>query len=342
MVMVTSKTIADMAGVSRGTVDRVLNNRGDVSEATKQKILTIVKLLDYKPNKAGQILVNQQKNIKIGCIIIDAANPFYDELLRGINQKVEEYLSWGIEVVVKRVTFESKVQCECIDELLKMGISGLVIQPVNEAPLAQKLRQLSGAGIPVVTTNTTVDGAVPLCHVGNDFFTYGKTAANLLEMLTQGNCRIGIITGFHNAQSHSDRIKGFQEYIRDLPRMKIAFIEENLDNDAESFRVTQKTLRKYRDVNALFLVAGGVDGACRALKTFPGYHRVKVVCFDDLPATKAHIRDGTIQAAICQQPVIQGKMSLDVLFQYLIDKKEPPERHFWTNIQIKVKANLDV
>jgi LacI family transcriptional regulator len=340
MAMVTSKNIADMAGVSRGTVDRVLNNRGNVKGTTKQKILEIVKLLDYKPNKAGQILVNQQKNIKIGCIIIDAANPYYDELLRGINQKVEEYLSWGIEVVVRRVTFESRTQCGCIDEFLTMGISGLVIQPVNEAPLALKLRQLSDAGIPVVTMNTTVDDLTPLCHVGNDFFTYGKTAANLLEMLTCGNCRIGIITGFHNAQSHSDRIKGFQEYIRDVPGMKIISIEENLDNDAESFRVTQKTLQKHRDLNALFLVAGGVDGACRALKTFPD-QQVKVVCFDVLPSTKLHILDGTIQAAICQQPVVQGTTSLEVLFKYLIDKKEPPERHFWTNIQIKVKANLE-
>jgi LacI family transcriptional regulator len=340
--MVTSKKIADMAGVSRGTVDRVLNNRGDVSAATRQKVLEIVELLNYKPNRAGKILVSQQKKIKMGCIIIDAANPFYDELFRGVYLKVEEYSSWGIEVIVRRVAFESSAQCACIDEFLGMGINGLMIQPVNEVTLALKLRDLTEVGIPVVTTNTSVDDLTPLCHVANDFFVYGKTAANLLEMVTNGVCDIGIVTGFHNAQSHTDRIRGFEEYIHNLPGMRIVSIEENLDNDAESFRITHAMLQEHPNISALFLVAGGVDGACRALKTFPHHKQITVVSFDDLPPPKVHVLDGTIQATICQQPVLQGTMSLEVLFNYLIDKKMPPENRICADIQIKVKANIDV
>ena len=74
--MITTKEIAELAGVSRGTVDRVLHNRGHVNESTKVRIHEIVKRLDYKPNLAGRSLVNKQKNWKVGCIIVKANTRF--------------------------------------------------------------------------------------------------------------------------------------------------------------------------------------------------------------------------------------------------------------------------
>lgn len=62
--MATIKEIAELAGVSRGTVDRVLNNRGSVNPRTARKILEIAQALDYKPNKAGIVLAAQKKNLK--------------------------------------------------------------------------------------------------------------------------------------------------------------------------------------------------------------------------------------------------------------------------------------
>lgn len=59
--MATIKEIATLAGVSRGTVDRVLNHRGDVNPQTEKKILQIIRDLDYKPNKAGIVLAAQKK-----------------------------------------------------------------------------------------------------------------------------------------------------------------------------------------------------------------------------------------------------------------------------------------
>ena len=63
--MATIKEIADLAGVSRGTVDRVLNNRGAVNAKTAQKVLEIARALHYRPNKAGTALAAQKKNIKL-------------------------------------------------------------------------------------------------------------------------------------------------------------------------------------------------------------------------------------------------------------------------------------
>ena len=89
--MTTIKEIADIAGVSRGTVDRVLNNRGSVSAKTTEKILEIAKALDYKPNKAGLTLAAQKKRLKLGVILFGETNPFMDKILERIRKKKEEF-----------------------------------------------------------------------------------------------------------------------------------------------------------------------------------------------------------------------------------------------------------
>ncbi|MDR0599800.1 MAG: LacI family DNA-binding transcriptional regulator [Treponema sp.] len=339
--MVTSKQVAKMAGVSRGTVDRVINNRGMVKESTRQRIQEIIRRLNYKPSRAGKVLVSHQKKLKIGCIIIKAQNPFYDDLYRGITLKVEEYSSYGIEVIVERVDFCGESQLRSIKTLLNRGINALVIQPMNDPAVAEKLAALARRGLPIVTTNTDIEDFDSLCYVGNDFFTCGKTAANLLDLITGGKCAIGVVTGFGKARSHSDRVAGFREYIAGRPEMRVLAVKENFDDDTKSFTVTRRLIAAHPEMDALFLVAGGVRGAGKALKSFPD-RRIRTICFDDVPTTKELIRDGTILAAICQQPVRQGSLSLEVLFEYLIDGKTPVKKKLYTDIQIKLKSNLDL
>lgn len=339
--MITQKIIAEQAGVSRGTVDRVLNNRGQVNDETRKKILELAKLMNYKPNRAGKALAIQQKNLKIGCIIIQADNPFYKDINYGMQIKADEYKSYGIDVIIRNVVFKAENQLHEIDELIKMNINGLVIQPINEPSLSKKLNEITSMGIPVVTINTDLSGLDHFCYVGNDFYTCGKMAANLMELFTGGKCQIGIVTGFKNAKSHADRIQGFYDYIKNIPDMKVVSFVENEDDEIDSYNVTKDMLESHPEINALFIVAGGVYGACKALKTIPNYHRIKTVCFDDFPKTKELVKDGTIFATVCQQPIRQGELALEVLFNYLIDQIKPEKPELYTDIKIKIKSNID-
>ena len=342
--MITQNQIAKMAGVSRSTVGRVINNCSDVNEETRKKVLAIIEKTEYIPNRAGKALVIQQKNIRIGCIIIHANNPFYQELNRGIQEKAEEFQTYGIEVIVKSAHFNAKDQIAKINELLSLGISALVIQPTVEKPMAQKLKEIEDAGIPVVTVNTDIpDYESNFCYVGNDFYMCGKTAANLIALITNGSCRIGLINGFGNAKSHCDRIDGFKDFLMDYPDMKIIDYAENKDDEMESYYITKTMLQNHPDIDTVFIVAGGVYGSGTAIKNImeeTGRH-IRVFSFDDVPTTKELIREGIIQATICQQPVRQGRMALSVLFDYFVDGKMPDQNRLYTDIQIKIKANIE-
>ena len=88
--MATIKDIAQVAGVSRGTVDRVLHNRGHVDPAVAERIFNIAKDLSYRPNRAGQALANMGRKRRIGIVMPSLSNPFFLDIKNGMEKSGEE------------------------------------------------------------------------------------------------------------------------------------------------------------------------------------------------------------------------------------------------------------
>ena len=154
--MATMKEIADLSGVSRGTVDRVLNGRGSVRPETAKRVMEIAEQLNYQPNKAGLILAAQKKNLKIGVLLFQDTNPFFQEVLEGVDAKARELSGYNCQVSIRQVPFDEACQLQAMDSLLSEHIHGLVISPYNAPCIAEKINQFAALGIPVITTNTDI------------------------------------------------------------------------------------------------------------------------------------------------------------------------------------------
>ena len=89
--MVTMKQIAELCGVSRGTVDRALNGRGRVNAETAENIRKMAKQLGYEPNPAGKALAARKHRPVIGIILSSEGNAFFDRVIEGIKAAAEEY-----------------------------------------------------------------------------------------------------------------------------------------------------------------------------------------------------------------------------------------------------------
>lgn len=337
--MTTIKEIADLAGVSRGTVDRVLNNRGSVNPKTAEKILGIVRAMDYRPNKAGTALAAQKKKYKIGVILFSEHNPFFDEVMEGVREKSEEMRDYGITTLTRRVEFDADAQLAAIDELLAEGIHGLMLAPYNHMRIQQKIDELMEQQIPVVTVNTDIDGSRRLAYVGSDFFRGGCIAAGLFALMTSGNVELGIITGSSNVLCHTERIQGLRRTLeQNYPRIQIAEILENHDDEFESYALVKQLLMQYPRLDALFFTAAGVHGGCRAIQE-SGRHP-KVITFDEVPTTLEMMRNGVISATISQQPHRQGSGALDILFEYLTSGIQPEQEENYVELSVKIKESL--
>lgn len=338
--MPTIKEIAELAGVSRGTVDRVLNNRGAVNVQTARRVREIAEKLNYKPNKAGLMLAAQKKNIKIGVILFAETNPFFQEVLEGVAAKERELAGYNCAILVRQVPFREEAQLAAMEELFAEGVHGLVISPYNAHSIAGEIDRFHELGIPVVTVNTDIVSR-RIAYVGSNYRLSGRTAAGLMGRMTFGEVEIGIVTGSEHILCHSERISGFTETLaQHYPHLHIIDTVANHDDDAESFEKVTDMLTKHPEINALYFAAGGVSGGCRAVQALNLTHRIKIFTYDSVPTTAELIRAGVITATICQQPYKQGYLPVDLLSRYLLEGIAPEQEYHYVDIDIRIRENL--
>lgn len=340
--MATIKEIADLAGVSRGTVDRVLNKRGSVNPQTAEKILEIAQALDYKPNRAGLVLAAQKKNLKLGVILFGEGNPFFDEVIDGIQHKEADLACYNCTVSIKRVAVDTEEQIRAIDEFVAEGVNGIAISPTNDARLASKINELYDMDIPVVSLNTDITNCKRIAFVGSNYYQSGATAAGLMRLIAKGeDVNVGIIAGSSEVLCHTERIAGFKHAIEKYNHIKVVETIMNHDDDFVSYDMTSQLLKTHPEINALFFAAGGVYGGCRSVLAQNRAKDMTIITFDQVESTKEMIQKDVISATICQEPFVQGSKPLDILFTYLATGELPEQEYNYTAVDIRIKENLD-
>ncbi len=338
--MATIKEIAALAGVSRGTVDRVLNHRGSVNPATAKKIEKIARELEYRPNVAGLVLAAQKKRLKLGVILFSPENPFYVDVLAGVNEKAEELAGYNCTVLVRQISYSVEEQLSAIDDLLAEEVSGIALAPQNDDRIRRRINELYSQGIPVVTLNTDIENSRRIAYVGSNYTKSGATAAGLLQLMTHGQVNVGIVTGSSNILCHTERIAGFTETLKPCgDSIRITEIIEVHDDEIESYEKTTKLLKAHPEINALYFTAGGVYGGCRSVKALGRQKEMRIVAYDMVPTTRELMKKGTIAAVICQQPKLQGSKPLALLFTYLTTGQLPEREYNYVAVDIRIREN---
>lgn len=340
--MATIKDIAERAGVSRGTVDRVLNGRGEVRRETKAKVLMAVQELNYHPNRAGKALAAQKKHVKIGVIVFGKDKPFFDDVIEGMKKEADEASIYGCKFILRSLPYDVEQQLEAIEELYNEGISGLVLTPYEDERVVAWIDKLTAEGIPVVTVNTDNEKSSRLAYVGVDAIQSGRTAGQLMGMLRSGRpTKVGIITGSHQVLGHEDRVNGFKEVIAEsFPNIEVVFEAESQDDDYKGYQITKEMLKEHPEINAVFFTTGTNYGGCRALEEAGPADQYTVIGFDALKETIEMIHKGIIDATICQEPRIQGYRSLKILIDNVVLGNEPERTLDYTQIIIKIRESL--
>lgn len=335
--MATIREIAELAGVSRGTVDRVLNNRGSVNEETAERIRAIIRQLDYKPNRAGIALAAQKKKYLIGVILFSRKNPFFDYVMQGFSDKAEELSLYGCEITVKRVAYHPEAQLSAIRACLKEGVQGLIITPYNGDEIREELNKLIRSGIPVITVNSDAEGVRRLAYVGSDYYNSGEAAGALMKLVTSGPVRLGIVNGDNNILCHTQRISGFVDKLSDDTRFKVVCQGESLDDDKTAYELVSRMLHSHPDISAFYFTAAGVYGGCRAIAELAPEKDIKVITFDEVPSTVEMMQKNIITATICQEPYWQGSKSLEVMFSFLSDKEASVQDSYYAELSVKIR-----
>ncbi len=343
MIMkVTVKSLAQAAGVSRGTVDRVLHNRGAVREDVAKKIKMLAKELGYVPNRAGRALAAYKTPIKIGALMPSIGNAFYQEIISGINAAQEEFADLGLDVVLKEVEgFDEQTHLDAIEYLLAQGCKALCLSTVNTDRLREKINELYEKHIAVVLLNTDVENTKRLCYVGSDYLTAGATCAGMLSLARQDKLHILIVTGSHLLLGHNLRIEGFkQELNRQAIDYEIVDTVESFDSDIRGQQETFNALKANPQINCVYIAGAAVQGVGAALIA-NGKKDIFAIGFDDLYSTRQFVDAGIIKFVVCQQPTRQGYHAIKRAYQALAGQLNDKVPDFITETIIKIRANMD-
>jgi LacI family transcriptional regulator len=341
---VTIRQVALAAGVSRGTVDRVVNNRGKVRPEVAERIREVINETGYTPNKAGKVLVTRKRPVKIGCFIPSLGNAFWDEVTTGFRAAEEELADFGLSLEIREIHgYVIEEHIEAIKSLVAENCSSLIVSTMDVPDVREYINSVIRGGIPVITINTDLTGTNRLCYIGSDYLTGGKAAGSLLSIFSEFPLAILIVTGSTMIKGHNDRIAGFLSSLDESGvEYRTVSVCECLDDEARAYDVTLAALRAYPDTNCVYISAAGVTGVCRAIADsgLRRDHRIKVISFDDPETTRALIKKGEIDFTICQEPYRQGYQSVVSLFNYFLENKKKPLPDCFTETVIKIKENL--
>lgn len=199
----TLRDVSEASGVSEMTVSRVLRNRGDVSDATRERVLAAARGLGYVPNKIAGALASQRVNL-VAVIIPSLANLVFPEVMTGISERLEDT---GLQPVVGVTNYSPEREEQVLYEMLSWRPSGVIIAGLEHTPAARAM--LENAGIPIVeimdVDGDPVDSAVGISH--------RRAGLQMAEtILAAGYRRIGFLgTMMPNDHRARKRLQGFEE-----------------------------------------------------------------------------------------------------------------------------------
>ncbi|MCK4922788.1 MAG: LacI family DNA-binding transcriptional regulator [Bacteroidales bacterium] len=337
--------IARLAQVSPGTVDRVIHKRGEVSDQTRQKVLDILKELDYQPDILAKSLATKRKlNLFLIIPVSANENDFWSAPLNGVEQAIKEIQHYGVQLTKLFFDqYDSDSFLEQSQKVLSEKPDGLILAPVFAKESELFVHQLKEQNIPVILINSNLDNLNDTCFIGQDSIQSGFLAAKLFTygLNGGGHLLIANITARKDDYNHIlSRERGFRKYFAENPQenLSISTIELMQTTDIEMERKFDVEF-DHKKIISVFVTNSRVFHVAKYLQKHD-IHNVRLIGYDLLPDNVQYLKDGLIDFLISQRPEEQGYTAITTLFNKIFLNKEVQRKHYMP-IDIITKENLD-
>jgi len=330
--MASIKDVAKEAGVSIGTVDRIIHERGRFSKETALRVKKAMERLDYQPNFHARGLRNQSAAIFYALIPLPEQDSGYWELIVNGIQRASVYLSsYGSKVKIKHFDrYKAGDFTSSLKTIFQKDCSGLLIAPVVNSQDQDELIQLQ---IPFLFIDTDLPRFEKqrLTYLGEDSLQSGRLAGKMLNLLlsTSKEPHLWMVCPVGGGSHLNERQKGFRQYIEETrSKWTVHNLEETSDNLQEFYASLDRALDQYHGLpQGIFVTNSLVYHAASWMETkgIPA-EKVALVGYDLIPGKDEYIRKGIIDFILTQQPEEQGYQGILMLYRHLVLKRDIPEK----------------
>lgn len=342
----TIQMVADEAGVSRGTVDRVLNNRSHVSPDVYKKVIAAIEKTGYlSPRQSYQknLSATAYSPIKLGVLLPNWTDHSRTEILRGVDAAQEDLADFHVEIILKECQTDIPEEVvELLDELLDEKVMGIALCAIAHPKIESYISSLTDCGIPVITLNSDIPNSKRLCFIGQDNIKSGRIAAELLGKCIPRSGKILASIGNFEFDGHRMRLSGFQNRMDEMGFQKEQIeIIETFNDYQTTFRKVKEALERTPEICGIYMANQSVAGCAEAVESLKKKSDLKIICHDMSESTRRLLLNEQIDFTISQDIFRQGYLPLIYLRDYLQKGKIPTVKTVNTNINIICSQNVD-
>jgi len=342
MKNVTIKDIASNAGVSLATVDRALNNRGRISDATKDRILKLADEMGYKPNLLASSL-RRKSFYKIGIVLSEYPHYFCDELISGADDIRQELSQFNVQLdYLYSKSLAPQDQCSILQKINTNQYDAFAINAGSDS-LIPYINRIIDLNIPVATFNSDVNKSKRLFYVGENGYSSGRLVGELMGKILHGKGTVAVFAGFSIVNSHRDRANGFIDYVTShFPNMSIIKVDDYHDQESEAYHAMDSLLKSHPDISGVFCVSAvGALGVGDRIKKTLSPEDICLIGYDiSYPAAKL-LREGYCDALIFQDQRKQTRRVVLQLFNLLTGSWKPDSEFYYTKSKLVLNENLN-
>ena len=340
------KDIAERAGVSVGTVDRVLHERPNVSPAAREKVEKALAEMDYQPNMYASALA-YNKDYTFYCIMpMHESEAYWDEIEEGIKSATARRRDFHISLqIIFYERFNTPSFVKATQDCLDKNPDGVIVVPARLDATRDFTDELSERNIPFILLDSYLPDLKPLAFFGQDSFQSGYFAARMLMLIASKETEIMLMKQLKNghvgSKQQSNRETGFRHYMHDhFPDITITEVDLPLDSTKNQYdKILETFFKEHPHVHhcITFNSKAHLVGEF-LLRT--NRRNVQIMGYDMVPKNAECVRQGSISFLIAQHAYMQGYACIETLFQAIVLKKEVNPVNYMP-IELLVKENIE-
>ena len=337
--------VAEKAGVSRGTVDRVIYGRGRVSQQTRDKVLKAIEELNYSANANASNLASR-KEYAFACLIPDfRKGDYWEEMNNGFLAAAKDFSSYSLNLSIHH--YDQQDVSSFIREselILSEKPAGVIMNTVFREQVTEFCHRLEDAGIPYAFVDNKIDELDYTLYYGVDPYTSGALGAWLLTVRANPK-EIALVRLLRDPSKKADpnrpRRHGFSDYIEDFfPQCKIHTLFIDPENPDSILTTLETFFAQHPGVKHIAMTNSRIYLLRDYLLKHPSKDRV-VIGFDDLEKNLACLRDGIVSALVTRHIPVQAYNALTSFAECIIRNRRPEHKNHFVHMDILTQMNLD-